>query len=595
MSQENNFIPNQEDYKPLTPFGLFVKSNFPFIENTFEALDNYGLYCKIVEYLNNVIANEQVVTQNTQALYNAFVSLNTYVSNYFDNLDVQDEINNKLDEMVTTGELQELLKEQYDDLKSFTTERLNQIDAKVDGAVSGTPAGVYSTVSDLTTADPNHSKIYVVTATGYWYYYANNQWNSGGPYQSSVDSAEVSDLSYIINNSLYLDFGFNLLNINNPNNVSGFLYNGNVSENAGYTTSDFIYLYDNSQTYITYHTDRGDNKFVSFYDENKTYISNSWAQTTDEDWDLEIPIGAKYIRVSCLNAAFDNTQINRYHSQINYGDTYTTYYPYHAPVGKLRGMSKYIFVSKDATYADFASITEAVKFANDNDIIYIGKGTYENEIIEAWGKNNLSLIGEDRQNTIIRNSTDNYDTPPLEIASGYVANLTFETINNNSAVKKAYCVHVENDSMINRNLTFFNCSFKPVNNAGIGMGMRPGCNVLIENCSFERNTQNGGYSLFIHDSADYSGIQNIKIHNCQISTVFANAMRIDDQCVEGTTVNIEFINTIIKNIQYTTTNPIWFNNTSGETGQGLGGLNNYVLSELSYNNNYSLLNKNIIT
>ena len=109
MSQENNFIPELQPYKRLSPFRLFVKSNFPFIENTYESLDNYGLYCKVVEHLNNVIANENTVESNVQALYNAFVELNTYVSNYFDNLDVQDEINNKLDDMVEQGTLQEII------------------------------------------------------------------------------------------------------------------------------------------------------------------------------------------------------------------------------------------------------------------------------------------------------------------------------------------------------------------------------------------------------------------------------------------------------------------------------------------------------
>ena len=61
MSQENNFIPELQPYKRLSPFRLFVKSNFPFIENTYESLDNYGLYCKVVEHLNNVIANENTV------------------------------------------------------------------------------------------------------------------------------------------------------------------------------------------------------------------------------------------------------------------------------------------------------------------------------------------------------------------------------------------------------------------------------------------------------------------------------------------------------------------------------------------------------
>lgn len=109
MSEQNNFTPDMKPYKPLSPFKLFVKSNFPFIEATFEALDNYGLYCKIVEYLNTVISNENEVEENVSSLYNAFVELNTYVSNYFDNLDVQEEINNKLDEMTLDGTLQEII------------------------------------------------------------------------------------------------------------------------------------------------------------------------------------------------------------------------------------------------------------------------------------------------------------------------------------------------------------------------------------------------------------------------------------------------------------------------------------------------------
>lgn len=109
MSNENNFIPELQPYKKISPFRLYVKSNFPFIENTYESLDNYGLYCKVVEYLNKVIANENTVETNVQALYNAFVELNTYVSNYFDNLDVQEEINNKLDDMVEQGTLQEII------------------------------------------------------------------------------------------------------------------------------------------------------------------------------------------------------------------------------------------------------------------------------------------------------------------------------------------------------------------------------------------------------------------------------------------------------------------------------------------------------
>ena len=95
--------------KNLKPFKLFALKNFPFIEADFDAITNYELLCKIVEYLNNVIASQNETMENVQELSTAFNQLYDYVNNYFDNLDVQEEINNKLDDMVEAGTLQEII------------------------------------------------------------------------------------------------------------------------------------------------------------------------------------------------------------------------------------------------------------------------------------------------------------------------------------------------------------------------------------------------------------------------------------------------------------------------------------------------------
>ena len=184
-------MPEQGTYKPLTPFQLFVKSNFPFIEATFEGLDNYGLYCKIVEYLNNVIENENTVESNVTALYNAFVSLNNYVSNYFDNLDVQQEINHKLDVMTENGTLSRII-ETYvnpaiEEMNSTLNSAISGQNAEisnirdlVDNAVGTTPIVVSST-DEMT----DTSKIYVNVTDGKWYYYTSGAWTIGGTYQST--------------------------------------------------------------------------------------------------------------------------------------------------------------------------------------------------------------------------------------------------------------------------------------------------------------------------------------------------------------------------------------------------------------------------
>lgn len=100
---------NYKPYKHLPPFKGMVLQNFPFIEEDFDAITNYQLLCKIVEYLKNVIANELTMEENVTNLYNSFVELKNYVDNYFANLDVQEEINNKLDEMTEDGTLQEIV------------------------------------------------------------------------------------------------------------------------------------------------------------------------------------------------------------------------------------------------------------------------------------------------------------------------------------------------------------------------------------------------------------------------------------------------------------------------------------------------------
>ena len=124
-------IPNQKDYKNLTPFDLVLIQKFPFIEEDFDAINLYGILSKIKDYLNNVIANEQIVTENQQNVYNSFIGLHNFVENYFDNLDVQEEINNKLDEMVEDGTFEEIvssyMNKKVDYFKITTSDSENDI------------------------------------------------------------------------------------------------------------------------------------------------------------------------------------------------------------------------------------------------------------------------------------------------------------------------------------------------------------------------------------------------------------------------------------------------------------------------------------
>ena len=109
---------NKFDYKNLTPFKWFVLENFPFIEADFDALTDWQLYCKLGKEINKIIDSQNVVGTEMEKFSQAFIELQNYVDNYFKNLDVQDEINNKLNEMVEDGTLAKIINQEiFDDLK----------------------------------------------------------------------------------------------------------------------------------------------------------------------------------------------------------------------------------------------------------------------------------------------------------------------------------------------------------------------------------------------------------------------------------------------------------------------------------------------
>ena len=100
---------NKFEYKNLTPFKWFVLENFPFIEADFDALTEWQLFCKLGKEMNIIINKINNVGTQTENLTNNFINLTEYVNNYFDNLDIQTEINNKLNEMAQSGELAEII------------------------------------------------------------------------------------------------------------------------------------------------------------------------------------------------------------------------------------------------------------------------------------------------------------------------------------------------------------------------------------------------------------------------------------------------------------------------------------------------------
>lgn len=91
------------EVKKIKPSGIFTNYIYKTIPLAFDESMSY--YETLLGVLNLLKEQEIVINNNADLL----AELESYVKNYFDNLDVQEEINNKLDEMVEDGTFEEII------------------------------------------------------------------------------------------------------------------------------------------------------------------------------------------------------------------------------------------------------------------------------------------------------------------------------------------------------------------------------------------------------------------------------------------------------------------------------------------------------
>ena len=131
MSVQNQKLPDNPHIEVIKSgkTGLFTNYIFKAIPLAFdESLSYYECLCGLLDYLKNVII--PTVNNNADAvaeLQTLYEELRSYVDNYFKNLDVQEEINNKLDEMVESGELQEIISAYLNSKAVFGYDNVNEM------------------------------------------------------------------------------------------------------------------------------------------------------------------------------------------------------------------------------------------------------------------------------------------------------------------------------------------------------------------------------------------------------------------------------------------------------------------------------------
>ncbi|MBO7695284.1 MAG: hypothetical protein J6T10_21890 [Methanobrevibacter sp.] len=97
-------------------FRNWVLENFPFLEDDFDALTDYELFCKMLEYVKQFAKDNEDFNKRL-----------TDLENYINNLDLQDEVNNKLDEMASDGTLQEIVADYLNSKALFIFENVESM------------------------------------------------------------------------------------------------------------------------------------------------------------------------------------------------------------------------------------------------------------------------------------------------------------------------------------------------------------------------------------------------------------------------------------------------------------------------------------
>lgn len=148
-----NFTPSLGTYTELKPFRFWCQKVMPLVYD--DSLSYYELLCKVVDYLNKTMEDVDTLHTDVDSLLAAYNQLQQYVNDYFNSLDVQEEINNKLDDMAETGALSAII-----------------APLVLNVAV---PLFVSST-SEMT----DHGRVYVLTSTGFVYIWNGTSWYNTG-------------------------------------------------------------------------------------------------------------------------------------------------------------------------------------------------------------------------------------------------------------------------------------------------------------------------------------------------------------------------------------------------------------------------------
>lgn len=443
-----NFTPDLKGYSNVKPFRFWCQKVLPLVYD--DSLSYYELLCKVVDYINNIIDDLSATEDNVASLLDAYNQLQDYVNNYFTNLDVQEEINNKLDDLVEDGTLTTLIGNYIQPRIDEIQEELDDYETEMTANFNGLQSATESNLQQ------QNDKIFVLEGRMDTF----TQLTQG----STTGDAELQDIRVAYDGTIYPTAGDAVRGqvsalknaLNNVYVTSDNLYNpatdrhgkdidnnGVISDNANSKVSDYIYVGENNK--FTAQTRTGNSNTglttVFFYtNNNESSFSRRLYATVDNQQTFTLAPNEKYIVLGMREES--------YAYMVNKGETLLPYSPYGGEMGtvltdafsnvdsKIENIdSRFDFINlfNTETISDgkFINVNNGNLSTNSNffasDFIYIGNltnVTISYTHLFGWYDENKEWLGHpDLMNSIANDIT-------IEVPENAVY-LRFSTYNDN--------------------------------------------------------------------------------------------------------------------------------------------------------------------
>lgn len=205
---------------------------------------------------------------------------------------------------------------------------LSAMQTQVTAVASGSPKGVYATLSALQNAFPTgNTNIYLVTADGKWYYWNVSTWTIGGVYQGIGLADKIvtaPKINSIPRNVIGLEqMAQSVINMFNKSTItnSGFIIDntGALIANASLCVSDYIPVIEGQ----VYTVSKGLNSMGGCYNDSKNWVIKIPAPASETiPYSFTVPLGIRFIKINLYLSALNTFMLN------NDATISPTYIPY---------------------------------------------------------------------------------------------------------------------------------------------------------------------------------------------------------------------------------------------------------------------------